>query len=150
MTAGEQRLCGGSGEDGAASNGEGAVIKYEDRDFSDLIGLTLASVESDEGSVTFTTTEGRILRLEHIQDCCESVYIEDICGDLQGLVGSPVLLAEESSNSDDPPPVGREMDYSYTWTFYRIATANGHVVIRFLGESNGYYSETADFIEVIP
>lgn len=83
----------------------------------------------------------------HPQDCCESVLVEDIEGDIQDLVGSPILQADEetSKNPFDGKPEHAE---SFTWTFYRFATAKGSVVIRWLGESNGYYSENVFFKEV--
>lgn len=117
-----------------------------------ILGRTMRSVTADDDSVTFVRTDGRTFRLYHHQDCCESVYVESIVGDLSDLVGSPVMTAEEStSTSDDGSPAeppADSSDSSYTWTFYKFATIKGYVDIRFYGASNGYYSESVDFGEV--
>ena len=116
------------------------------RRFDDLRGWTLTACHSvDNEQLEFTLSDGRKFHLYHEQSCCESVYIEDINGDLEDLVGEPLRIAEEVSNYDGGVPEDSE---SYTWTFYRLATIKGYVTIRFLGTSNGYYSETVDFGEV--
>lgn len=123
---------------------------YDELEFSALIGKTLASVTGKAGDdeMIFTTDSGEIFKLYHCQGCCESVTIEDIEGDLTDLIGAPIVLAEESSNSDQQPGQDMEWVESFTWTFYRIATTKGFVVVRWLGESNGYYSESVDFEKI--
>ena len=115
----------------------------ESRPFESLLGLTLQSVRresKDEDAVFFVVDEHTIFRMNHPQDCCESVYIHEIVGDLEDLVGSPILLAEESSNGGETPDGDSE-----TWTFYKLATAKGYVTISWYGSSNGYYSEAVNF-----
>lgn len=115
-------------------------------DFSVLRGLTLTSVDlgADEGgdTMTFRTTCGRTFKMFHTQSCCENVRIEDTCGELFDLIGSPIVEASEVSSQEDVG-VG-----SQTWTFYRLSTVKGTVTIRWLGESNGHYSESVDFSEI--
>jgi len=111
--------------------------------FSDLIGKILTEVRRDgDEEIYFTTSDGDTFMMYHSQDCCEYVSIEDIEGDLQSLVGNPILVAEEASN-DDP-----NASESGTWTFYKLATIKGHVDIRWYGSSNGYYSESVSFERV--
>lgn len=120
------------------------MSRYDRVTVSSLIGLTLTSVERDgDDSITFTASDGRKFVMQHFQDCCEHVRIESVVGDLQDLVGSPILRAEESSSD-----AAGEVSESGTWTFYKFATVKGYVDIRWLGESNGYYSESVDFSEV--
>lgn len=115
------------------------------KSISELFGKTLVAVtQIDNDEIHFTTSEGETFKMFHTQDCCETVTIEDIEGDLQSLVGNPILVAEESSN-EDPQAVE-----SGTWTFYKLATINGHVDIRWYGSSNGYYSEGVDFVKAEP
>lgn len=115
--------------------------------FETLLGLTMVSVENrGDEEIVFETVEGRTFRLYHDQVRCESVTVEDIAGDLDDLVGVPILMAEEVSNYDDPPPPGHKPD-SYTWTFYKLGTIKGYVTIRWYGTSNGYYSEAVSFSE---
>lgn len=91
-------------------------------------------VADGQDYIEFWLEDGRIYEFDHCQSCCENVYIESVVGDLEDLVGSPLLKAEESTG---------EMD-SGTWTFYKFATLKGYVDIRWNGESNGYYSESVD------
>ena len=117
-------------------------------EFEQLEGQTCTAVERDGESIVFTLLNGDKYRLHHNQDCCEDVYIEDICGELGDLVGAPILLAEEATNSESHPPGVERPEYtddSFTWTFYKLATINGYVTIRWFGTSNGYYSESVDF-----
>ena len=72
----------------------------------------------------------------------------DIVGDLEALVGEPLLIAEEVVNDQNVNPDGiKQFDYqdSFTWTFYKLSTIKGSVTIRWYGESNGYYSESVSF-----
>lgn len=106
-------------------------------DVSEMLNQTFTSVRADNETVTFENDKVRYV-LYHNQDCCESVVVEEIIGDLEDLENLPLLIAREDSNAD-----GEELpnEESYTWTFYNFATYKGYVTIRFLGTSNGYYSE---------
>lgn len=120
--------------------------------FYDMLGRDMVSVIGEVGDDTmeFLARDGSRFVFYHKQDCCESVLIEDIVGDLSDLVGSPLIVAEEVSSDDEPAPnVGGSSPESYTWTFYRFATVRGSVTVRWLGESNGYYSESVDFDQTV-
>ena len=118
--------------------------------FNDLKGCTLAAVEKvGDDELKFICDDGRKYRLWHSQDCCESVTIESIVGDLKDLIGEPLLVAEEATSDKHPPGhTPSEYEDSFTWTFYKLATRKGYVDIRWFGSSNGYYSESVDFDEV--
>lgn len=106
--------------------------------FSDLIGKTLCKVFIDDEQMRLYITDSQYVMLHHTQDCCESVYIESVVGDVEDLVGSEILMAEEVSYDGSALS---EYDESYTWTFYKFATIKGSVDVRWYGSSNGYYSE---------
>ena len=116
-------------------------------EFSTLVGKTLVEINGEKGeeSIVFKTNNGEEYMLYHDQDCCEHVFVDDICGDLNDLLNCPILRAEENSNSEGYP---RDNDDSFTWTFYRLETVKGSVVIRWYGSSNGYYSESVDFCKL--
>lgn len=118
-------------------------LQLEDQkmtDFSELVGKTLTSVTNRDGEeIIFVTDADEKYTMYHPQDCCESVSVEDINGDLADLIGAPILVAEEAAARD---PSASE---SGTWTFYKLATNKGWVDIRWYGSSNGYYSESFSF-----
>lgn len=107
-----------------------------------MIGSIFPIVTVSDGELVFENATDRYV-FSHHQDCCEHVYIESIVGDVSDLVNTPILIAEESSG-DTPADSNASPSESYTWTFYKFATFKGYVDIRWLGESNGYYSESVD------
>ncbi len=110
-----------------------------------LLLVTGAAVGLDR--VDFHARSGRRFSLYHSQDCCESVNIESVEGDLAQIIGVPILEAIEDISSENPPGVKREYQDSFTWTTFTLRTEKGSVVIRWYGESNGYYSESVSFVE---
>lgn len=108
--------------------------------FEELLGKTFKEViNDDDREICFISNEGDNYKFYHEQDCCESVYVDDICGDLTDLVGSPILEAESVTKQDF---IDHE---SITWTFYKFATIKGSVNVTWKGTSNGQYSEEVDF-----
>ena len=105
----------------------------------DMVGRVFTRVSGGvgDGELVFENDTERFVFF-HAQDCCETVDINDIVGDLEDLCGEPLLIAEEVSGATEPDEEHYE---SYTYTFYKFATRKGYVDVRWLGESNGYYSE---------
>ena len=108
----------------------------------DMVGKTFTRVTGGvgDGEMVFENATERYV-FTHDQDCCETVDINDVVGDLSDLEGVPLLVAEEVSGATEPEAEHYE---SYTYTFYKFATRRGYVDVRWLGESNGYYSEGVD------
>lgn len=117
--------------------------------FDTLKGKTLKSITGKVGDekIIFEVSDNEKYIMYHDQGCCESVLVEDIAGDFEDIIGSPILLAEVVSNANVNPRGVNIPEYqdSFTWTFYKLSTNKGSVTIRWYGESNGYYGEEVSF-----
>lgn len=113
--------------------------------FFSLIGHTITEIQHDDSSVTITTDKGKC-RLEHQQDCCETVNLEKVIGNPQDLVGQTIIVSEEDVPKD---PEWHSGNYeSHTWTMFKLSSQTHTVEFWFLGVSNGYYSESVSFIDL--
>lgn len=93
-------------------------------------------VERDTGGedyVKFSMASGRIFTVEHWRDCCEHVELEDLTGDIEAMVGHPIVVAEERVNDEYD-------DNTEVWTFYTFRSHGGTVDLRWHGTGSGYYS----------
>lgn len=131
--------------------------------FSTLLGMTFDNIVVDPNKeyIEFYTTctawgkqKGTFV-LTHELDGWEGaeVLLEDITGDLNDLIGEPILRSEEvcsRENLDDRD--FSEWNYSdkeedkdsatHIWTFYKLATRKGYVDMRWLGNTcYEHYSE---------
>lgn len=93
--------------------------------------------DSGDDSIVIKFEDGSSLEMCHEQDCCESVWIEDIesnknLSEYKGavVIDMYVTTAENTEASE-----------SGTYTFYNLNTSKGSINIRWNGESNSYYSE---------
>lgn len=114
----------------------------ESVNINELLNKFISKIERfNDEVIYFYLANGAEYKMYHAQDCCEHVSIEDVEGDLDDLIGTRILQAEESTQD----ATNKDEEDSATWTFYKLATVKGYVTIRWYGSSNGYYSESADF-----
>lgn len=141
-----------------------------DVDITDFKGLIFDEIIELEDEVKFITNDNERYKMFHAQDCCETVMLDEVIGDWQDLVGTPILDAQESSSDDridaemnlyndeeyvieklrklgDDVEAHPFSDESETWTFYKLRTIKGSVTLRWYGASNGYYSERVDIVK---
>lgn len=118
---------------------------------TNMLNRTMHSVKEEFGpskygsvqkGLVFRSIDGAVFNFYHQQDCSETVEIESIEGDLKDLIGTPLLAAEMVTGESSE----REF-HTQTWTFLKFATIKGYVTVRWLGQSNGYYSETPEYAE---
>jgi hypothetical protein len=100
------------------------------------IVLKIDGLENESDLVNIHTDIG-LFQFQHDQDCCEHVRMIDF--EYDDMVGLVITTAEE--------PEGKQ-DGGGSWTFYKIEAAKdgkaGSLWMRWLGESNGFYSESVD------
>lgn len=119
-----------------------------DIDISNLIGTTLLGYhifDDDDEKLIMFYDDFYNYTFYHDQDCCENVFLEGenklLESEIKAILNSPIVLAEartDTSNSE------RGNEYSETFTFYTLRTHNDTLTLRFVGRSNGYYSERVD------
>lgn len=123
------------------------------RNFEKLLGKTIVAIEKcpHNSFLRFKTSKNKIYEMSALDDYA-GVNIEDICGDLNDLLNTPILLAEVAYSDGNPQHKGnvREIENSKDvlhWTYYKLATIKGYVDIRWFGD-NYYYSNVANFEEI--
>ncbi len=115
--------------------------------FDVLVGEVLDAVDIDreKDQILLTTRSGRQFLIYHEQKCCETVEISGQDGSFIRLVGKPIVEAREiaiDTTKDD--------SYGTETTTTLIFRVDGETVIsRWVGDSNGYYSESVDIAELI-
>lgn len=120
--------------------------ELEEVDISILNGETIVSIvglEKASEEVRFHLESGKTILFYHEQDCCEVVSLEDFEADSDDYAGALIISAETVSAPEGFVDPWADSPYceSSTWTFYKIETSLGGIWMRWLGESNGYYSE---------
>ncbi len=117
-------------------------------EFSDLVGEVLDAVDIDreENQILLTTRSGRKFLVYHEQDCCEKVAISGQDGNFDKLIGKPIVEARDFAVDTGES----ESDYdSQTTTTLVFRVDDQTVISRWVGDSNGYYSESVDIAELI-
>jgi hypothetical protein len=132
------------------------AVEFRDKVFTSIKlgkGYNCAADSFDE--IRFITDSGRKYLMYHNQDCCEWVHIYDIKGDINSLLNNKIIYASQQilecpHSTDNWPEDVNIPKYleSYAWTIYTLKTEKDTVIIRWLGESNGYYSESVDIIDI--
>jgi hypothetical protein len=100
------------------------------------VKITDAKFEDDELKIFLE--DGRVCRIFHDQDCCETVKMIQESRDLSEIIGEEMTAIDIDSRDN-----GAFSDESSTITKVTISIENWPYTYSqlWLGESNGYYSE---------
>ena len=110
-------------------------------DIKDMVGKKVLGIYYDEENFQILTDDG-VYAFYHEQSCCESVWLTQVDGINDKLIGSRIVIAEVVTDEKDT-------EYGHiTWSFYKIGTNKGMIDFRWQGESNGYYSEAVDLVKI--
>ena len=113
-----------------------------------IVAIDIVDDPKKDHEIRIEIEGGRVFRFYHNQDCCESVRIaapKDGDGSLLSLIGKEIREVTQEEDRDD----GTDTDYdSWTKTTITFRTDSETVVSRWIGESNGYYSEDVDLEEI--
>ena len=123
------------------------LIRRRHVEFSDLVGEVLDAVDIDreENQILLTTRSGRKFLVYHEQDCCESVRMVGQNGSFDELIGKPIVEARDFAVDTSEEAT----DSSQTTTTLVFRVDDQTVISRWIGDSNGYYSESVDIAELI-
>lgn len=116
-------------------------------ELSSLVGEVLTYIDTDgSDEIMLTTASGRKIKIYHEQDCCETVRIEDTKGNWHDLIGKVIVEAVHDVN----PSGESEPEYTDSWTRTNLVfkVDDATVISKWIGESNGYYSESVDIKEI--
>jgi hypothetical protein len=89
-----------------------------------------ASLSIDKTILTFYFSDNSSIQFDS-RPSNPDVYIDDICGDFDCLLGVPLLVAESSSKSGDVAEC--------EWVFYIFSTIKGTINIRWFDTTSDYY-----------
>lgn len=121
--------------------------------FITLQGKTIKDIiiSEEKDHITFICDNNEKYLFAHDQDCCEDVYLESIDNDINLLLNSPILIAEETKHTNTKKYLkdfGETID-TQTWSFYKLGTINGVCVFRWYGSGGGeIYSESASLFKI--
>ena len=123
------------------------LLERKHVEFSALVGEVLDSVDIDreENQILLTTRSGRRFVVYHEQDCCETVAISGQDGSFDKLIGKPIVEARDIAVDTSEEAI----DSSQTTTILVFRVDDQTVISRWVGDSNGYYSESVDIAELI-
>ena len=128
-------------------NMEKQELSFSDKMFShrcdieDMVGKKITGIYYDYENFQ-VMTDDCVYAFYHEQSCCESVWLTQVDGISDKIIGSRILIAEEVVDEKDT-------EYGHiTWSFYKIGTNKGMIDFRWQGESDGGYSEIVNLVKI--
>lgn len=123
-------------------------------DMCELVGKIFVSYEICQYKeyIKFFDIHGNYYIFYHDIQCCEQVYIDDICGDLNDLLFTEILKSEMVSSEMSEDDLNKKEAYNDwgEWYFYKLDTIKGSVTLRWCGISINYSTKVVvEYIDKI-
>lgn len=108
-------------------------------EFKNKVIKNISGLEKGSQEVYFECEDGTKYFLYHYQVCSEKVYIEEIAGNINDIIGCKINIADvvTSGNSN-----------IFLQTFFTLSSDKGSLIFRWIGESVGSVLVDVSFNEV--
>ena len=116
--------------------------------FDEMAGKVITKVIGKNGDncLTFETNNGEVFKFFHEKDG-NFAKIDNICGDLNNLVGKP-LLSAKAVIFHNHSLINMQEKNNPNWIFYRFSNLETRVDIRWYDKTKYNYSEEVSFYYV--
>jgi hypothetical protein len=111
--------------------------------------VEISGLRNGGNIVELRCDDGSLYTLQNVHYSREDVYIDDIKGNTDDLLNSPITKVKRTSVTMYVSPYGGGKEYKVVWSIFKFGTQKGKVEISWRGEAHRKSSAKVRLIQIL-